>query len=239
MPDYCIKRYDAWFEDMLSAQGKLVEKCAAVRDFDPITDTATKHHLSQFVFLALKEGDVFTVCERSKNDWNLVINSDGSRQGWVPDNRCKVIREGSDHPTTSSSSVQEHSNSIGPVRTFVVRRSFKGDEKSGELSLNQGETVSVRQAHDSGWTLGVVVAGGSKKEGWFPDWVIERSLIDKSNICVNCSASTVSNLTSFVRVSGAQLARPQDLYGPVCTTNCWEQWMSKKASAPRPGQARR
>jgi hypothetical protein len=35
IPDYCIKRYDIWYEGIVSAAGKHVEKCAAIRDFDP------------------------------------------------------------------------------------------------------------------------------------------------------------------------------------------------------------
>lgn len=232
VPDYCVKRYDAWFEDLMSGMGKHVEKCSAVRDFDPCTDPAVRDHSSEFQFLALREGEVFTVCERAKNGWNLVINSDGSKQGWVPDNRCKVIREGSD-----STGVEHESTApAAVVRSFLVRRAFSGDEKRGELSLNPGETIAVRHAHDSGWTLGVVVAGGSRKEGWFPEWAVDRSVIDtKSKNCVVCSANCQTPLT-YVRVAGPQLGRPQDLYGPVCARACWDQFTSKRAAAPKPGQ---
>lgn len=231
VPDYCIKRYDAWFEDLMASLGKLVEKSAAARDFDPATDPATASHVAQFQFLPLREGDVFTVCERSKNGWNLVINSDGSRQGWVPDNRCKVIREGSDHQHVAQS------EPAAIVKSFVVRRAFEGDEKKGELSLSQGETVAVRQAHESGWTLGVVVAGGSRKEGWFPDWAIDRSVIEKSTSCVNCGTHMQQPAT-FVKIAGPQLGRAQDLYGPICGKGCWELWTSKRSAAPKPGQRR-
>jgi len=249
IPDYCIKRYDAWFEELHDGSGKLVEKCAAIRDFDPTTDPATLGHLSQFKFLSLKEGEVFTVCERTKSGWNLVINSDGSKQGWVPDNRCKVIREGGDAPNSASSSSSAQVDTLTISRgTFVVRRSFEGEEKRGELSLNQGDTVSVRQAHDSGWTLGVVVTGGTRKEGWFPDWIIDRSNLEfKGKGCVNCNGTTnadAGTLCTFVRTSTAALnAHPilnaikaQDTYGPICSEKCWEQWISKKAQSPRPGQ---
>ena len=233
VPDYCIKRYDAWYEDLMAAVGKHVEKCAAIRDFDPKSDPAVASHSSQFQFLPLREGEVFTVCERAKNGWNLVINSDGSRQGWVPDNRCKVIREGSDSVGSS-----EHHAQVATVRSYVVRRAFTGEEKKGELSLNPGETVAVRQTQDAGWTLGVVVAGGSRKEGWFPDWAIDRALIDpKNTACAQCGV-TAQQPISFVRIAGPQLGRPQDLYGPVCSRACWDQWTSKRAAAPKPGQRR-
>ena len=236
IPDYCVKRYDAWFEDVMAAVGKHVEKCSAIRDFDPNSDQATASHISHFQFLNLREGEVFTVCERAKNGWNLVINSDGSRQGWVPDNRCKVIREGSD--SVGSQSPPCDQAQLSAVRSYVVRRAFSGDEKKGELSLNQGETVAVRQTQDSGWTLGVVVAGGSRKEGWFPDWAIDRSIIEtKNNACIQCGLSG-STPISFVRITGPQLGRPQDLFGPVCSRPCWDQWTSKRAAAPKPGQRR-
>ena len=229
VPEYCSKRYDAWFEDLVSGLGKHVEKCAAIRDFDPLSDPATAGHANQF--LPLREGEVFTVCERAKNGWNLVINSDGSRQGWVPDNRCKVIREGSDNPAVGDTAAAS-TGSAAPARTFVVRRTFEGDEKRGELTVSQGDTVSVRQAHDSGWTLGVVVAGGSRKEGWFPDWIIDRSIIDKDDACVVCSARTTDDRRcTYVRV--ASMGRPQDLYGPVCDKACWDQWLNKKTAPVR------
>ena len=243
IPDYCVKRYDAWFEELVGGSGKLVEKCAAIREFDPTRDPATMNHVNQYTFLPLREGEVFTVCERTKTGWNLVINSDGSKQGWVPDNRCKVIREGGDGAQSSSSS-ETLTISRG---TFVVRRFFEGDEQRGELSLNQGETVSVRQAHDSGWTLGVVVTGGTRKEGWFPDWIIDRSSLDikGSRGCVNCNSPIDGeNLCTFVRVSvAAPNAHPilsaikaQDAYGPICTEKCWQQWMTKKTTlSPKPG----
>jgi hypothetical protein len=234
IPDYCIKRYDAWFEDSMSAVGKHVEKCSAIRDFDPRNDPAVMNHLNQFQFLPLREGEVFTVCERAKNGWNLVINSDGSRQGWVPDNRCKVIREGSD----SVGSTDHFHTQTAAVRSYVVRRAFVGEDKKGELSLTPGETVAVRQTLDSGWTLGVVVAGGSRKEGWFPDWAIDRSIIDPKNTqCAHCGVPTTQPIT-FVRIAGLQLGRPQDHYGPLCSRSCWDQWVSKKTAAPRPGQRR-
>lgn len=233
VPDYCIKRYDAWFEDVMGAVGKHVEKCSAIRDFDPKSDPAVASHSTQFQFLPLREGEVFTVCERAKNGWNLVINSDGSRQGWVPDNRCKVIREGSDSVGSS-----EHHTQVATVRSYVVRRAFTGDEKKGELSLNPGETVAVRQTQDAGWTLGVVVAGGSRKEGWFPDWAIDRALIDPKNLaCAQCGINNHQPI-SFVRIAGPQLGRPQDLYGPVCSRACWDQWTQRRAAAPKPGQRR-
>jgi hypothetical protein len=236
IPDYCIKRYDAWFEELVGGSGKHVEKCAAIRDFDPSTVVTGA---DDFQFLALKEGEVFTVCERSKSGWNLVINTDGSKQGWVPDNRCKIIREGSDGSAGVHNSTNDGSTTLMVSRgTFVVRRSFEGDEKRGELSLNQGETVSVRQASDSGWTLGVVVTGGTRKEGWFPDWIIDRSIIDpKLTNCSNCGVKCgQKNLTTYVRVSiGSPTTNPilaanksiQDTYGPICTEKCWEQWMAK------------
>lgn len=158
IPEYCVKRYGAWFEELTASLGKHVEKCSSIRDFDPNSDPLVANHQTQFQFLPLREGEVFTVCERSKNGWNLVINTDGSRQGWVPDNRCKVIREGSDHSTSSSHDMgQSTSNLI--LKSYVVTRPFNGNEANGELALSQGETVSVRQSSDSGWTFGVVVAG--------------------------------------------------------------------------------
>ena len=228
IPEYCTKRYDAWFEDLTASLGKHVEKSSAIRDFDPTQDPAVANHTKDFQFMSLREGEVFTVCERSKNGWNLVINTDGSRQGWVPDNRCKVIREGSDHAAVAELPTQN--NLI--LKSYVVRRSFEGNEKNGELALSQGETVSVRQANDSGWTFGVVVAGGSKKEGWFPDWAIERSAIEKSSPCVSCNLKS-KNLLTFVRTSGPQLGRPLDLYAPICSEDCWELWKSKRSKHRR------
>ena len=253
IPDYCIKRYDAWFEELHDGSGKLVEKCAAIRDFDPTRDPATINHVGHFKFLSLREGEVFTVCERAKSGWNLVINSDGTKQGWVPDNRCKVIREGGDSaPQAASTSSTSPAESLTISRgTFVVRRSFEGNDKNGELSLNQGDTVSVRQAHDSGWTLGVVVTGGTRKEGWFPDWIIDRSSIELGKnkaACVNCNNPVnleAGTLCTFVRVSTAapnahpilSAIKAQDVYGPICTEKCWDQWTTKKATmSPRPGQ---
>ena len=235
IPEHCIKRFDAWFEDTMASLGKHVEKCAAVRDFDPSTEPVTMNHLSTYHLLPLKEGDVFTVCERSRNGWNLVITSDGTKQGWVPDNRCKVIREGSDHH-------HQHQNSAGHTEpsstahrgTFVVRRAFEGQEKKGELVLSPGDTISVRQAHDSGWTLGTVVSGGSRKEGWFPDWIIDRAVIDRVPVCANCSTNTTEKLATFVKTGSAN--KSQDMYGPICSEKCWEQWMAKKSASPKPAQ---
>ena len=239
VPDYCVKRYDAWFEDLMAGLGKHVEKCAAVRDFDPTaSDSSLRDYVDQFQFLSLREGEVFTVCERSKHGWNLVINSDGSRQGWVPDNRCKVIREGSDSASAGVSAAHHHDQNSVVAKSFVVRRGFNGEDRKGELSLNPGETVAVRQTHDSGWSFGVVVAGGTKKEGWFPDWAIDRALIDPKNLaCAQCGVNTHQPI-SFVRVAGPQLGRPQDLYGPVFSRACWDQWTAKRAAAPKPGQRR-
>ena len=223
IPEYCVKKYDAWFEELTALAGKHVEKCAAIRDFDPSGDISLSSMV--FQFLNLREGDVFTVCERSKSGWNLVINSDGSKQGWVPDNRCKVIREGSDNHQAAAI---VHNTEVISRGTYVVRRSFVGDEKQGELSLNQGDTVSVRQAVDSGWTLGVVVIGGARKEGWFPDWIIDRGVLDdKANTCVYCRMTKITDSSppvSYVRISTV----PHDIYGPICSNSCWDQWMVKR-----------
>ena len=208
IPEWTIKKFDAWFEESLASQGKHVEKCAAIRDFEPTGDSV----------LGLKEGEVFTVCERGRTGWNLVITTDGTRQGWVPDNRCKVIREGSAQAALPSSAAPTVS-----LGTFVAKRTFDTTKK-GELSLAPGDTVSVRQAHESGWTLGTVVSGGARKEGWFPDWVLERSTIDFAGGCLNCGDS--KNTCTFVK-------RNADVYGPICSEKCWEQWTKKRATAIR------
>ena len=164
--------------------------------------------------LPLKEGEVLTVCERNRNGWILVITSDGTRQGWVPDNRCKTIREGSDSTVAATENVPRGG-------TFVARRAFEGNEKKGELCLMPGDTVNVRIAHESGWTLGTVVSGGSKKEGWFPDWVLERAKIETSGGCINCGDK--KNLITFVKKSSTP-----DVYGPICSEKCWKTKLQRK-----------
>ncbi len=237
VPEYCIKRYDQWFEEQMTALGKQqVEKCVAIRDFDP---SATLLHLvSQEIVsacLPLREGEVITICERNKSGWNLAINSDGSKQGWVPDNRCRIIREGGNDQQADNQQVQPITV-LARGSTFVVRRTFEG--QGTELSLNAGEVVSVRQATDLGWTLGVVVSQGSRKEGWFPDWIIDRSTIDDkpSTPCVVCKNILQQRPVTFVRTI---IGPPKDVYGPLCSPKCWIAFKVRQTTINPTNQPRR
>jgi hypothetical protein len=223
VPEYCTKRYDQWFEDQMTAAGKQVERCVAIRDFDPSQLGNIDNGSS---FLPLREGEVMTVCERTKLGWNLAINSDGSKQGWVPENRCRVIREGG---AGNGAPAQEPTGTPVTVlargSTFVVRRPFESSGDRAELSLNAGEVVSVRQASDFGWTQGVVVAQGCRKEGWFPDWIIDRSTIESKHPCVVCKQPSHGLPLTFVRTHAGQ---PKDVYSPICNQKCWANWRKQR-----------
>ena len=215
-PDYCTKKYSTLAEYEASQDGKQVERCAIVKDFD----AKQLHGNDAAVALSVREGEVVIVVQRlTGSTWNLVISSDGLRQGWVPDNRCKTIREGSDASSTNAVS------RLTQPSTFVARRAFDAEGRPGELQVAIGDIVSVRQTQESGWTLGVVVAGGSKKEGWFPDWVLDRGTDKKdgNGKCCNCGIDCVA--VGFVKVPNKAGGEPTQ--GPICSASCWEKWIKR------------
>ena len=202
-PDYCSKRYSTYFESEGQGDVKTVERCAVLKEFISNSPNSC---------ISVKEGEVVMVLQRGGDrGWALAVSGDGLRIGWIPENRCKTIREGSTEST--------HQLTANPLlaqpSTFVARRSFDSEGRHSELTVTSGDIVSVRKSHESGWTLGVVVANGSKKEGWFPDWVVDRG---NKAVCVNCGTECVP--VGSVKVRG-------DSQGSLCSTNCWEKWIKR------------
>ena len=211
-PDYCTKKYSAYYEQEASAENRQVERCAVLKDFFSTAENC----------LSVKEGEVVIMLQRFNKGgkfpgWSLVVSSDGMRQGWVPENRCKTIREGSDSLASSADAKPIATNN---ATTHVARRAFDSEGRVSELSISVGDIVSIRKTHESGWSLGVVVANGSKKEGWFPDWVVDR--LGK---CCNCGVECVA--VGLVKIPGKG-AEPST-QGPVCSGTCWEKWIKRSS----------
>jgi hypothetical protein len=217
-PDYCLKRWTQFFESEAGGEGKL-ERVVLVRDF-----------------VGTREGEVLTVVSgrHAKSGWLLAVSSDGLRLIWVPEKFCKTIAD--PNLTTSEGagvSGQSGGGSVwqggktgggGHSSTQVVRRGFVG-EAENELTVNVGDVVSVRQAEaESGWTLGVVVANGSKKEGWFPEWCLKEAETKQTDgKCSNCGLECVA--VGFVRVPGKNPGEATQ--GPICSASCWEKWIKR------------
>jgi hypothetical protein len=105
----------------------------------------------------------------------------------------------------------------------VIRQNFVA-ESSNELSVSAGEVVSLRHSDEkSGWTLGVVVANGSKKEGWFPDWCLTESKSKSDGKCSNCGVECVA--VGFVKLPGAK--GEGAIQGAICSATCWEKWIKR------------
>ncbi|KAF4685781.1 hypothetical protein FOZ60_006096 [Perkinsus olseni] len=214
-PAYCLKRLDEYVESEglvppgaqpianadREVQGSaaaeaaakmptvLAERASIIRDFDPHTIKIGSDSLDQF--LPVSEGEVVVVWQRrARAGWNLCISGDGARLGWVPDNRCKTIREGMGYAVTELDgrvalaqprvevSVASCSITLQALLRPTLREGpMTRKDRPNELSVMIGDIISIRGgiAHQTvnGWTLGTIVAQGGKKEGWFPRWVLQ------------------------------------------------------------------
>jgi SH3 domain/Zinc finger, C3HC4 type (RING finger) len=197
-PEYCIKTYNAFYENLYEDK---LERVAITKQFVS---------QSKEDGMSVSEGEVLILLSRHENSWNLCVSSDGTQLGYVPDNRCKIIRD-------AQGGVEQSVGAPHVVNTFVAKHGFEA-EGERELSIHAGDIVSVRQTHSSGWTLGVVVAGGKKSQGWFPDWVLDKG----KERCCNCDKECTP--VGTVKLPGK--AEP----GVICSGSCWEKWIRKLGS---------
>ncbi|EER02765.1 hypothetical protein Pmar_PMAR003238 [Perkinsus marinus ATCC 50983] len=254
-PAYCLKRLDEYVESEglvpsgaqpianadREVQGSaaaeaaakmptvLAERASIIRDFDPHTIMIGSDSLDQF--LPVSEGEVVVVWQRrARAGWNLCVSGDGSRLGWVPDNRCKTIREGMGYAVTEAGVVTSPSarqsrpssahagggkmqhNAPSIASTYIARRAYDSNDRPNELSIMIGDIISIRGgiSHQTinGWTLGTVVGQGGKKEGWFPRWVLKDQTktaptVNKKAQCAMCG-TTCSAVNTVLYGSGSQ-----------------------------------
>ncbi|KAF4677863.1 hypothetical protein FOL47_008928 [Perkinsus chesapeaki] len=292
-PAYCLKRLDEYVESEglvppgaqpianadREVQGSaaaeaaakmptvLAERASIIRDFDPHSIGIGSDSMEQF--LPVSEGEVVVVWQRrARAGWNLCISGDGARLGWVPDNRCKTIREGmgyavtegepditeapkasptSTRPSAAQSGVSgkaQHAPSI--ASTYIARRAYDSNDRPKELSVMIGDIISIRGgiAHQTvcGWTLGTIVAQGGKKEGWFPQWVLQDQskmppTVDKKAQCATCGTTCPAMNTTLYGTnhgSSRQHSRPASKVSKLdefCSRKCWDKYVEAKMKA--------
>jgi len=129
-----------------------------------------EHNATDSSQLSLKVGDRVCVEQVAAHGWvygRLNVPGQSSKVGWFPSFCLPEQR-----PPPPQQSPPPMSPPSGSTQ---VTRDYEASDPA-QLSVKKGEMVYVRQRDTSGWTFVVKgsTQGTGKREGWVPDWLLQR-----------------------------------------------------------------